>query len=238
MWGAPYGKRHKKKRRKAILDEGQETLRVAPARANATRSVLASCWNRVLGGGHPPRTWGAPPQHGRRRWKKRKKVNIIIHSHILNCTGSKRGCPCRAPLEHKPQQTLRKSWPTMKSMKMALSGTSEPQMCRLASDACNMTTLVLKPFVRQLWVLQAFEYHVWRPNWPQTRHRRHQDLWQAADLRCPNLGRRFGPCLEQWQLLCTCLIPTVEPQGPYRRYRSTVAPLPLCDSNPLWGPWF
>ena len=37
---------------------------------------------------------------------------------------------------------------------MALSGTSEPQMCRLASDACNMTTLVLKSFVRQLWVLQ------------------------------------------------------------------------------------
>ena len=87
--------------------------------------------------------------------KKRKKVNITIHSHILNCTGSKRGCPCRAPLEHKPQHTLRKSWPTMKSMKMALSGTSEPQMCRLASDACNMTTLVLKSFVRQLWVLQV-----------------------------------------------------------------------------------
>ena len=43
----------------------------------------------------------------------------------------------------------------MKSMKMALSGTSEPQMCRLASDACYMTTLVLKSFVRQLWVLQA-----------------------------------------------------------------------------------
>ena len=45
----------------------------------------------------------------------------------------------------------------MKSMKMVLSGTSEPQMCRLASDACNITTLVLKLFVRQLWVLQVIQ---------------------------------------------------------------------------------
>ena len=84
----------------------------------------------------------------------------------------------------------------------------------------------------------SFEYHVWRPNWPQTRHRRLLNLWLAVDLRCPNLGRRFGPRLEHRQLLCTSLIPTVEPQGPYRRYRSTEAPLPLCDSYPLWGPWY
>ena len=63
-------------------------------------------------------------------------------------------------------------------------------------------------------------------------------LWLAADLQCLNLGHRFGPCLEHTQLLCTNLIPTVELQGPWKRYRSTRAPLPLCDSYPLRGPWY
>ena len=68
-------------------------FRVMPIPPKVSLPAGIECYE----GGHPPRTWGAPPQHGRRRWKKKRKVNITIHSHILNCTGKKRGAHAGHP---------------------------------------------------------------------------------------------------------------------------------------------
>ena len=76
MWGGPYGKRRKKKS-KAILDEAQETLWVAPLRAYSTQSVPA-CWNRVLWGGAPTTYVGGPPSTWTEALEKKRERWILL----------------------------------------------------------------------------------------------------------------------------------------------------------------